>query len=79
MQKTLNQVPGSTQDIKADLVLEINMNHPVASKLKNLFTNDKEKFVKYSKLLYNNARLVSGLPIESPAEFSKLISELLSE
>jgi len=78
MEKTLNNMPGSDMEkVKAELVLEINANHDIASKLKALFDTDKDTLAKYSKLLYSNARLASGLEIENPAEFSQLISELM--
>ena len=76
MEKVLNSMPGS-KGVKAEYVLEININHPVAEKLKALFTDDKEKLGTYAKLLYNQARLIGGLSIEDPAEFSKLICELM--
>ena len=76
MEKVLNAMPGS-KGVKAEYALEININHPVAEKLKVLFTENKEKLETYAKLLYNQARLIGGLSIEDPAEFSKLICELM--
>jgi len=80
MAKTLNSMPGSDEEqVKAQLVLEINSQGKLAEKLKNLFTEDKDTLAKYSKLLYSNARLASGLEIEDPAEFSKLVNELMAK
>lgn len=76
MEKVLNAMPGAN-GVKAEYVLEININHPIADKLKELFEEDKDKLSVYSKLLYNQARLIGGLTIENPAEFSKLICELM--
>ena len=76
MEKILKSMPGNS-GISAEYALEINIEHPVAKKLKVLFAEDKEKLVKYAKLLYNQARLIGGLSIENPAEFSSLISELM--
>ena len=76
MEKVLNAMPGNS-GVKAEFVLEINISHPVAEKLKVLFESDKEKLGKYAKLLYNQARLIGGLSIEDPTEFSALISELM--
>ncbi len=73
MEKVLNAMP-NTDGIKAETVLEINANHPIAEKLRKL---DDETLVKYAKLLYMQARLIGGLSIEDPAEFSNLISELM--
>ena len=76
MEKVLNSMPGNN-GIKAEYALEININHPISEKIKALFENDKDKLVTYSKLLYNQARLIGGMSIEDPAEFSKLICELM--
>ena len=35
------------------IVLEINENHPIAEKLKDLYKNDKDELKKYSKILYS--------------------------
>ncbi len=74
MEKTLNAMPNS-ENVKAETVLEINADHPIAAKLKSL---DDETLAKYAKLLYMQARLIGGLSIEDPAEFSSLISELMA-
>lgn len=77
MEKTLGRMPGAEQGIKAEKVLEINMEHPIASKLKMLFIEDKEKLAVFSKILYANARLISGLNIENPAEIGELVTGLM--
>jgi molecular chaperone HtpG len=78
MEKVLSKMPGAEKNmIKAQYVLEINMNHPITSKLKMLYINDREKLGKYAKILYAQARLISGLDIENPSEYSRLICELL--
>lgn len=76
MEKVLNSMPGNN-GVKADYILEINVSHPIAEKIKSLFIENKEKLTDYSKLLYNQARLIGGLDIEDPAEFSRLICELM--
>ncbi len=76
MEKVLNSMPGA-KGIKADYVLEINLSHPIAEKLKTLFETDKDKLADYTKLLYNQARLIGGMSITDPAEFSKLICDLM--
>lgn len=78
MEKVLNQMPNN-QNVKARMILEINENHPIAAKLKDLYLNDKEELKKYSKILYNGARLIEGLSIENPTEFSNAICELISK
>ena len=78
MEKVLSKNPGNDSDrIKAELVLEINLNHPIAAKLKELFESDKDKLKNYSKVLYAQARLVSGLSIENPSEVSDLVCGLM--
>jgi molecular chaperone HtpG len=78
MEKVLNKMPGAEEhQVKAELVLEINRNHPIAEKLKDLFETDKDKLANYSKVLYAKARLVSGLPLENPSEISNLVCQLM--
>ena len=78
MEKVLSKNPGNdTNHIKAEFVLEINCGHPIAAKLKELFAADKDTLAKYSKVLYAQARLVSGLTIENPAEVSELVCGLM--
>lgn len=79
MEKALNKMPGNEEHIKAEIVLEINMNHPLKDKLTELFENDKDKLANYSKILYSQARLISGLTVENPAEVSELICNIMLE
>ena len=76
MEKVLNAMPND-QKVKADKVLEINPEHPVFETLMSIYGNDNEKLEKYSKLLYNQALMIEGLPVEDPAEFSNLVCELM--
>jgi molecular chaperone HtpG len=69
MEKVLQAMPNNP-DIKADKVLEINTGHDVFRALQEAFRNDKEKFRLYTHLLYNQARLIEGLPIEDPVQFT---------
>lgn len=78
MQKTLNNQIGSEQTVKAQTVLEINKNHIIVNKLKELYKSDKEELKKYSKILYAQARLIEGLTINNPTEYSNWICELIS-
>lgn len=77
MEKVMNAMPNA-DNVKADMVLEVNENHAIASKLKELYKKDKEELKRYSKILYAQARLIEGLPIENPTELSNLICEELS-
>ncbi|HWR60899.1 MAG TPA: molecular chaperone HtpG, partial [Clostridia bacterium] len=62
MEKILSSMPNS-QDIKADKILEINTGHEVFEALKEAYANDREKLELYTKLLYNQALLIEGLPV----------------
>ena len=64
---------------EAKKVLEINMNHPIANKLKDLYENDKEELKSYAKVLYAEARLIEGLSIENPTDISNLINSIISK
>jgi molecular chaperone HtpG len=80
MAKTLNRMPGSEDEkVKAELVLEINLGHPVADKLKALYEQDRDKLASYSRLLYYDARMISGLPVDDPADLSSLLIALMTE
>ena len=77
MEKVLSKMPGATADVKASVVLEINHEHAIASKLASLFESDKEALAKYAKILYAEARLIGGLSIDNPAELSEMITSLM--
>ncbi len=76
MEKVLKQMPEGSM-IKAEKILEINPNHQIYEKLKNAYEHDEEKFKLYTNLLYDQARLIEGLPIEDPVEFANNISKLM--
>lgn len=78
MEKVINAMP-TDEKIKAEVVLEINEKHPISKKLQDLYKNDKDAFQKYTKILYSEARLIEGLPIENPTEISNLICEVISK
>ena len=77
MQAMQGRNEGMFGDMRAQRVLELNAGHPSFSALKDAFENDKDKAAKYSKLLYGQALLTAGVPLDNPAEFSELVSELL--
>jgi len=76
MEKVLNAMP-TDQTIKADKVLEINTRHEVFNALIEALENNKEKLDLYTSLLYNQALLIEGLPLEDPVEFSNHICKLM--
>lgn len=76
MEMTLNTMPQGG-DVKAKKVLEINKNHPVYEKLKSYYEVDDDQFALYTELLYNQARLIAGLPLDDVVAFTKNISKLM--
>lgn len=74
MEKVLNSMPGANQGVKAQLVLEVNSEHPIVEKLKSA---DEETLKKYTNLLYSSARLIAGLDLENPTEFSDTLAEMM--
>ncbi|CAH1216971.1 Chaperone protein HtpG [Paenibacillus plantiphilus] len=76
MEKILKAMPNG-QDVQADKVLEININHEVFRSLKDAFDNDKEKLALYTTLLYNQALLIEGLPIQDPVAFTNDLCKIM--
>jgi len=74
MAKVLSQMPGANDQMKAQLVLEISSSHPIAEKLANA---DEATLEKYTKILYNQARLIAGLSVENPTELADSIADLM--
>ncbi len=79
MEKTLNAMPGAGDNkIKATVVLDINIDHPVAAKLKKVYADSPDDLAKYAKLLYSEACLIAGRSIDDPVEHSKLVCDFMS-
>lgn len=78
MQKVFDAMPND-MGIKAEMILEINEKHPIAAKLKTLYEKDKDIFTQYTKILYSEARMIAGLPIDNPTEISTLICDVISK
>lgn len=78
MEKVLNSMP-TNEKVKADKVLEINGNHPVFEAIKETYSKNKDsdKISKYAELLYNQALLIEGMPLDDPIAFSNAICELM--
>lgn len=76
MEKVLNAMPNN-QNVKADKILEVNANHEVFQALKTAFEQDKDKVKLYTNLLYNQALLIEGLPIQDPVEFTNDICKVM--
>ncbi|MGB7604762.1 MAG: molecular chaperone HtpG [Lutisporaceae bacterium] len=76
MEKVLNMMPDN-QGIKADKILEINTNHEMFNAVKQAFAMDKDKVKMYANILYNQALLIEGLPIEDPVQFANDVCQLM--
>ncbi len=77
MEKVLAQQPGS-EGVKSDKVLELNADHPVFAVLKAaLDAGDTEKVKTYSELLYAQAQLIEGLPVDDPVAYAQAVCNLM--
>ena len=77
MEKVLQQMP-ENQGVQAEKVLEVNVNHDVYNQLKDSYAQeDEEKMKLYTDLLYNQALLIEGLPIEDPVIFTNNIWKIM--
>jgi len=63
--------------MRAERVLELNAGHQSFTALKDAFENDKDKAAAYAKVLYGQALLTAGIPLDDPSDFSELINKLL--
>ena len=78
MERVLEQGPDAAQAPKAQRVLEVNAQHPVFEKLVAAKSaGDDDKLALYSSLLYDQALLVEGLPVEDPVAFARNVCELM--
>ena len=77
MEKVINAMP-TDEKISASEILEININHKISDKLKDLFNTNKEELDKYTKVIYYEARLIEGLPIDNPTELSNLMCDIMA-
>ena len=76
MEKVLSMMPDN-QHVKAKKVLELNKNHNIFQTLKDAFASNKDKVALYTNLLYNQALLIEGLPIEDPVEFTNNMCKVM--
>jgi len=84
MEKYFKSMQGRSEggmfgEMKAERVLELNAEHASFKALKNTFESDKDKVKKYAEVLYGQALLTAGVPLDDPSEFSELVSSLLFE
>lgn len=77
MEKILSNMRGANGLIKAERVLEINPNHRLFKALENVYKRDKKAITTYAEVLYNQALLIEGFPLEDPVSFANQLNELL--
>ena len=77
MERVFNNMPDNPMPMKADRILEINPKHPIFERLKDLYTDDKDKVKEVAEVLYDQACLIEGFPIKDPIAYSRKICELL--
>lgn len=80
MEHIINTMPNQEEKVKAETILEINNSHNVSKKMRELFKeNNTDELATYAKILYNQARLISGLPVDNPNELTDLICSIISK
>ncbi|MED9970380.1 MAG: molecular chaperone HtpG [Ruminococcus sp.] len=76
MEKYFNSVQPDS-GMKAQRVLELNMNHSAVKTMQGFIETDIDKAKKYAEVLYNQALLIAGLPLENPSEYTDLVCSLI--
>ena len=79
MEKVLNAMPNVQENqVKAQRVLEINAQHPVFAALTRLWPKQEEKLKEYTEILYTQALLIEGLPVEDPVAYTNAVCGLMT-
>ncbi len=76
MEKYFQNVPGSDDRMKASRVLELNSSHPAFKALETAFGADKDKAAKMVKIMYDQACITAGMPVDNTVEYSDLVFSL---
>lgn len=77
MEKYMRKQGGELADFEGEHVLELNADSSAFAAMKNALSTDKELAAKYAKILYDQALLIAGLPLEDPSEYSDLVCSLM--
>ena len=77
MEKYMRKQGGELADFEGEHVLELNADSSAFAAMKNAMSTDKELAAKYAKILYDQALLIAGLPLEDPSEYSDLVCSLM--
>lgn len=78
MEKILGAMPGTEEKVKAQRVLEINAAHPVFETLKALYPANEAKLKDYAEILYTQALLIEGMPVEDPVAYTSAVCNLMT-
>ncbi|TCI66997.1 molecular chaperone HtpG [Exiguobacterium sp. SH0S7] len=78
MEKIMNTMPNGG-GMKAEKVLEVNADHAIFQTLQRVYTEDEAKAKQYTDLLYQQALLIEGLPLEDPVAYSNAVCALMAE
>lgn len=77
VEKYFRSLPGAnTENIQAKKILELNGSHPAFAALQKAYSEDKDKAEKMSQILLAQAKLIAGLPLEDPSEYTELVCGL---
>ena len=77
MEKYMRKQGGELADFEGGHVLGLNADSSAFAAMKNAMSTDKELAAKYAKILYDQALLIAGLPLEDPSEYSDLVCSLI--
>ena len=77
MEKYMRKQGGELADFEGEHVLELNADSSAFAAMKNAMSTDKELAAKYAQILYDQALLIAGLPLEDPSEYSDLVCSLM--
>lgn len=78
MEKVLSAMPeGNPYGMKATRILEINPKHPIFAALQKVYAKDKEAVKEYADVLYTQAMLIEGFPVEDPMEYSRKVCDFM--
>ena len=77
MEKYMRKQGGELADFHTEHVLELNADSSAFAAMRNAMESDRETAAKYAKLLYAQALLIAGLPLEDPSEYSDLVCSLM--
>ena len=76
MEKYFASIPGEQSNIKAKRVLEINADHPAYAALKKAYAEDKEKAKDMAVIMYDEAALIAGMPVDDIVGFADRVFKL---